>query len=324
MLSLSSCSYLRYIALMFACCFVLGSTAHAKPSWKNDGTHDPGTKGSKGGGKKNSSSVQIVIEQHPLSQIVVSGQTVSFVVVASESSGAELSFQWYQNGQEIAGATQAGYTIASASMDATGSYHARVRASGTSVDTHSASLTVEEPEPPISEPDIVISLQPVSQSVPMLTDVTLNVSAQGSGALSYQWRKNGMPMGGEVKSYLMLAQVDETDAATYDVRISNDTGSVMSAAAQISVSPLANVQLSWDTPVQREDGTVLLPEEIDSYRIYVLYADNGSATELDVPASQNSVTLEDLIAGSYVFEIATRDTAGALGRKSTPLQILVN
>lgn len=326
MLSHPLYSFYRQCVAIIVCCFLALATVsagYAKPAWKDGNAQEPGTKGGKGG-KKKTTTPQIVIEEHPVSQVVLSGDSVVFSVVAYESGGAELSYQWYVDGTELTGANQSILSISSASLSDNGNYHARVYVSNTSVNSNSASLVVEESAPPVTEPDIVISLHPVSQAVQVYQDVTLNVSASGSGSLAYQWRKDGVAIDGEIKSYLTLSQVTEADAAAYDVVISNETGVVASSAAMLTITPLAQVQLSWDTPTQREDGSVLLAEEIDSYRIYISYISDGSATELDVPASQNALVLDELLNGEYKFEIATRDTSGALGNKSPAIQLLVN
>ncbi|MDX1451699.1 MAG: immunoglobulin domain-containing protein [Oleiphilaceae bacterium] len=171
--------------------------------------------------------------------------------------------------------------------------------------------------------DISISLQPQSQTVNETDDITLNVSASGSGTLSYQWRKDGTPIPNAIHSYLNLTSVTPLEAGNYDVIITNETGTVSSEIAVIDINPLANIALQWDIPNQREDGTPLLPEEIAEYRIYINY-ENETTTDIRVPGSLSQVELESMIAGSYEFAIATIDVLGQEGRKSAPITLITN
>jgi hypothetical protein len=72
------------------------------------------------------------------------------------------------------------------------------------------------------------------------TNVSFRVSADGTGPLSYRWRRNGSEIddGGDVSGArsptLTLASVSSTDAGTYDVVI-NGFGSITSAAATLTV-----------------------------------------------------------------------------------------
>ncbi len=86
----------------------------------------------------------ITISVQPLSQIIPPGGTATFAVAAT--STAPLSYQWSENGVEIAGATSASYTTPEIPLDATvpstiGSYVATVSNSSTSIASDTATLT---------------------------------------------------------------------------------------------------------------------------------------------------------------------------------------
>jgi hypothetical protein len=70
----------------------------------------------------------------------------------------------------------------------------------------------------------------------------------------------------------------------------------------VITEPLSSIRLTWDIPTQREDGSVLLQDEIKGYIIKVSY--NGE------PIAPLSVTglstlVENLSPGNYEFSIAT-------------------
>jgi hypothetical protein len=97
-------------------------------------------------------------------------------------------------------------------------------------------LKVQTPTP--QPPQIVQS--PLNQTVIAAASATFSVSATGLG-LSYQWRKNGVNLsdGGNVAgattSCLTLSGVQASDAANYDVVVTNSDGAVTSAAATLTV-----------------------------------------------------------------------------------------
>ena len=90
-----------------------------------------------------------------------------------------------------------------------------------------AHLTVLQP--------VVITLQPASVTVTTGKNTTLKVQASGTGPLTYQWRKNGVPITGATDNKLALTGVQGSDAGNYDVVVTNAAGSVTSAAAVLSV-----------------------------------------------------------------------------------------
>jgi outer membrane protein assembly factor BamB len=66
--------------------------------------------------------------------------------------------------------------------------------------------------------------------------VSMNVTAEGSGQLSYQWRKNGIAIAGATSSSLTLPSVSTSDAGSYTVAVSNAAGSTTSAALVLTVN----------------------------------------------------------------------------------------
>jgi hypothetical protein len=74
----------------------------------------------------------------------------------------------------------------------------------------------------------------------------LTVDAFGVPPLSYQWRRNGLPIPGANSSNYTVAAVSATNAGFYDVVVSNTYGSATSAAAAIAgpdllIGPQTNV-----------------------------------------------------------------------------------
>ncbi|MBI4658044.1 MAG: immunoglobulin domain-containing protein [Verrucomicrobia bacterium] len=84
----------------------------------------------------------------------------------------------------------------------------------------------------------VIVLQPQSQSVSFGSRVSFSVTADGTGPLSYQWRKDGVAIPGAVSSTYALANVQSTDQARYTVVVENQFGRILSSEAILTVIDL--------------------------------------------------------------------------------------
>ena len=79
-----------------------------------------------------------------------------------------------------------------------------------------------------------ISAGPQSATLPVGGNVVLSVTASGSG-LTYQWLKSGIAIQGATTSSLSLTNVQDTDAGSYSVLVSNASGTATSNAGLITV-----------------------------------------------------------------------------------------
>jgi hypothetical protein len=78
--------------------------------------------------------------------------------------------------------------------------------------------------------------QPESLAVVVGDPASFEVQAAGSPPLSYQWRFNGDDLAGETNSVLSIAIAALSDAGEYSVVVANDSASVTSAVATLTVS----------------------------------------------------------------------------------------
>lgn len=94
------------------------------------------------------------------------------------------------------------------------------------------------------------AVTPASATVQVGANMILTVVGQANGALSYQWRKNGVNLPGETSTTLTLTNVQLGDAASYDVVVSatnppeSDRAYTSIAASLAVVSPSASL-IGW-------------------------------------------------------------------------------
>ncbi|MGE3310188.1 MAG: SdrD B-like domain-containing protein [Limisphaerales bacterium] len=75
---------------------------------------------------------------------------------------------------------------------------------------------------------------------------TLTASAQGAPPLEFQWLKEGTPIPGATTATLSFAAAGPTDEATYQLRVRNAYGTVLSRAARVTVTgATTDPYLAW-------------------------------------------------------------------------------
>lgn len=172
-------------------------------------------------------NVAPTILSQPVSQVVAQGQLATFSVSATGTPAP--TFQWRKNGLSIAGATAARFNVNGATSADAGSYDVVITNIAGSRTSDTVTLTVNAPV--IGAP--VITQQPVGQSVPVDTAVTLSVAASSAGApLTYQWRRDGEPLSNAIAATLVLAGPTAV-TGSYSVIVTNSAGSVSSTSALV-------------------------------------------------------------------------------------------
>ncbi|NBV85269.1 MAG: hypothetical protein EBS01_03160, partial [Verrucomicrobia bacterium] len=185
-----------------------------------------------------------------LSQTVNPGQGVSMRISATggdmDIAGGGLKYQWQRDGQTIAGASGATYTLPSVSLaDDQAKLSVRVYlqdpTSGKvlhSVTSNSATLTVRQP--------VQITAQPDSVAVDLNATTSFSVAATGS-ELTYQWSKDGSLIAGGTGASLSV-KATEAAAGAYTVLVRNAVNSETSSSANLTVRVPAAVTVQ---PVSR-------------------------------------------------------------------------
>jgi len=169
----------------------------------------------------------LAINSHPQGATVQESNNVTFTVVAQGT--APLQYQWYFEGQALAGRTQSSLTLSNVTLANDGDYFAVVSDVTGSVTSSVARLTVVTP--------LGIRLQPRSLTTAIGSNATFSVAAQGSGTLTYRWYFNGSLVDGAATSNLVIAAAQPANAGRYFLTVSNISGTVTSATAVLNVLP---------------------------------------------------------------------------------------
>ena len=238
----------------------------------------------------------ITIVSQPWDPIVNAGQTATFMVSASSSSGA-LGYQWYTrasvNQADIAipGATSPSYTTPACTLSQNGSrYSVRVSCAGaTTVTSRSAELVVKPAPGPNAELFLPTSVHPgdswMKASVPIQTGMTYLwtvipgtstatiTSGQGTGVITFT-------AGSSVGTFQIQANVQ------------NQSGDYVTATRTITVETGSTLVVNGQASVGRAQATATL---LPSGRVLVVggndntYYPSGhtlASTELYDPATQ--------------------------------------
>jgi probable HAF family extracellular repeat protein len=100
-----------------------------------------------------------------------------------------------------------------------------------------------------------ITAQPQSAVVQPGTSLTLQVSVDGTGPLSYLWYKNGAAVSWAQTPQFPIPDVTQADLGTYYVVITNSAGQVTSATVTVEVGPGAAAVTPWQTVFAGNNAT---------------------------------------------------------------------
>ncbi len=122
--------------------------------------------------------------------------------------------------------------------------------------------------PTLSSPLIID--QPVNQFSAVGGNPTFTVNVAGATPLTYQWRFNGTNLGFATNSSLIVTNAQLTNAGSYQVIITNASGSATSQTATLTIVTNAPIITSLTSNVLAETGTTAV--------LSVIVSSSGSTT----------------------------------------------
>lgn len=170
------------------------------------------------------------------------GSSLTLQVSASTSSAAPTKYQWLKNGLAITGATTAVYTVSNLSTggaaESSAQYSVRVynkfgsKTSGASTVVVGYAPTINWTWPQAGTT--------VSKTVG--SALAVQVSANSSRAMSYQWIKDAVAISGATTTPCTItSSVQPAHAGKYQVIVSNAFGSVTSGASTVEVGSVPSL-----------------------------------------------------------------------------------
>ena len=165
---------------------------------------------------------------------------VKALLADADGLGITLSYQWSRDGSPIDGATSDNYTLTQEDVGAA----ITVEASYTDGEGTAESVTSAATSPVANvndDPTGGVTITGVAAEDEVLTaDTSTLADADGLGALSYQWSRDGSPIDGATSSTYTLVQDDIGAAITVEVSYTDGEGTAESvtSAATSAVTPL--------------------------------------------------------------------------------------
>jgi sugar lactone lactonase YvrE len=238
-----------------------------------------------------------VIQGQSQSRVITFGASLTLSVTAV--SNTPLAYRWQFNGADLAGETGASFAIGFGQYSSAGSYTVVVSNVAGSVVSTPIIITLPSPESNLP----AIAVHPQSQTVDAGASVTLSINVISGTPMSYQWRKDGIPILGATNATLTLGGVQSGDAAAYTVVVTNVAGSSTSSAALLSMNlpgRLINLSVLTDIATPGDGftlGYVVGGNSTLGVKPLVIRAAGPSLGALGVPGTLDDPKLE-LVAGS--------------------------
>ncbi|MBI1839289.1 MAG: lamin tail domain-containing protein, partial [Verrucomicrobia bacterium] len=173
----------------------------------------------------------------------------------------------------------------------------------------------------------VISEQPKQDSWPAGGDFSLNVVANGSAPLRYQWRRNDVPLPDATNAFLTVRSAQAADEGVYDVEVFNDAGAVDSAKVPVFLvyGPLVllpprgvQVRVRPDPNAAPKTNVTLSVATYAPRALSYQWRRNGQ----DIPgANDASLVIQDVkVADAGSYSVRVQD--GVLAVETAPSEIV--
>lgn len=179
------------------------------------------------------------------------------------------------------------------------------------------SNTAQQPAAPNSQSAVVIVTDVATKPIQLQPGKTsfIYVTARGSN-LQYQWYENGIPLPNDKFPGLVVKYPGDNTTKRYYCVVSQKGvpgSAVKTATATVSgavsaATSTGSIQLSWDRPVKRVDGSEFPHRELAGYKLY--YSTSKAALEgtpdrsarvLDIHPDRTSTKLTGLKSGTRFY-----------------------
>ncbi|CAM4039639.1 choice-of-anchor L domain-containing protein [Flavobacterium antarcticum] len=171
--------------------------------------------------------------------IVCSGEPVTLSVATTGGTG--VSYQWFKNGNPIAGATATTFTLTASTVADSGDYVCQVTVASCGViNSNTASVTVNQAPG--------IATQPTNKEICVGSTTMFYVGATGTN-LTYQWYKGTTAIPGEITDTYTIQNATEADSGSFYCEITSAScPNIKTVTVTLLVKPLPFATIAEDTP----------------------------------------------------------------------------
>ncbi|MCP5417621.1 MAG: hypothetical protein H6965_11065 [Chromatiaceae bacterium] len=243
------------------------------------------------------------------------GQTLTASVSDIDGASGVISYQWLRDGNPIGGATASSYTPTQADVGSTISVSATYTDDLGSGETPLSSATAAVAN--VNDTGSVT----IDDSTPAQGQtLTASVSDPdgASGAISYQWLRDGNPIGGATSSSYTTVQADVGSTISVSASYTDDLGSgetpVSSASAAVAnVNDAGSLAIDDSTPAQGQTLTASV-SDIDGASGVISYQwlrdgnPIGGATSSSYTPTQADVGSTISVSASYTDDLGSGET----------------
>lgn len=172
-------------------------------------------------------------------------------ILAVEVSGIPVpALQWTRNGALIPGATGSTFTIADSKSTDSAEY--------TVIATNIAGTITSSPATVLVYGVPQVITPPQAKTIADRDGLTLAVTAASSGAMTYQWQKDGVDVPGATSSTYTVDSVSPSDAGSYSVVLKNAAGSVTTSSVNVTVIWSRFINMSVLSYANQGDAALIL------------------------------------------------------------------
>ncbi len=169
----------------------------------------------------------------------------------------------------------------------------------------------------------VITAQPENAAILSFESAQFSVSATGAAPLFYQWLFNGSSISGATNSTLSLSNVQPAQAGNYSAVVFNQAGSVVSAAARLTVNRIPTILVPPTNSFARiGSNTVFAVTAVGNGPLRYQWRFNDVMIPSGTNASLVITNTQTTNAGSYSVIIS--DTIGTVTTTPVTLTMLIS
>ncbi|MDP2138281.1 MAG: SMP-30/gluconolactonase/LRE family protein, partial [Candidatus Didemnitutus sp.] len=261
----------------------------------------------------------------------LTGQSVSFAAIADQATGVSFTVSpSASSGLAMTLAVVAGSTgAASISTPVGGVFTVTPTAPGV-ITLQATQAGQAAPAAPVYDSNMLrqsfnatgttllaITTQPTAQSAVTGTTANFSVVASGTTALSYQWRKAGVNISGILNASATTANLSLTNAqagdqASYDVAVTNASGTIYSNSVALTVTaPVGVAPVITNSPLTAA-GTVgaAFSFTITASNSPTSYSASGLPAGLAINTTTGAITGTPTVAGSTSVTLGATNATG--------------